>query len=179
MKQRITFIIVMLLTMLGSARAANTESIRILDDYELTSWEVDALRVLAMDQAITIESGHVIRNGVELFHFDSSYYVTKPPTTTSAHTFTHTLSASTIAKMQILYPSLANITSIELKFYDPQAYVVFDRTYGSLTFRYDDRMGDHSESLFHCYPLNEGTDEPGWYQHNHSADSALSLDLTI
>ena len=81
MKQRITFIIVMLLTMLGSARAANTESIKVLDDYTLTLWEVDALRVLAMDQAITIESGHVIRNGVELFHFDSSYYVTKPTTT--------------------------------------------------------------------------------------------------
>ena len=173
MKQRITFIIVMLLTMLGSARAANTESIKVLDDYTLTLWEVDALRVLAMDQAITIESGHVIRNGVELFHFDSNNYVTKPPTTTSAHTFTHTLSASTIDQMRIKYPSLGDITSIELKFKDPQAYVVYDRIYGSLTFRYDDRMDDHNEYPFVCYPLNKGTDEPGWYQHNHSADSVI------
>ena len=174
MKSRIISIIILQLAIVGGARAAeNTLTIKVFDYFYLASYEIDALQVLAIDQAITIESGHVMHNGVELFHYGSNGYVTKPPTTTSANTFTHTLSATTLVVLPTLYPSLSGYTSIELKFYDPEAYVVYNGENKTLTFRYDDLRSDYDQSYYDTtFSLNNGTEEPGWIT-NYSTTSVI------
>ena len=168
MKTRILFIIMaLLLTIMGGARAAgNTFTIYVSDGETLTDNEYVALQVLAnREQVITIESGHVIHNGIELFYFNSNHLCTVPPTTTSANDFTHTLSAQTLALLPSLYPSLAGYTSIKLVFYDPEAYVVYSRKEGTLTFCYDTRREDWqdwADPTISIYNLNDGFNEPEW-----------------
>ena len=168
MKTRILFIIMaLLLTIMGGARAAgNTFTIYVSDGETLTDNEYVALQVLAnREQVITIESGHVIHNGIELFYFNSNHLCTVPPTTTSANNFTHTLSAQTLALLPSLYPSLAGYTSIKLVFYDPEAYVVYSLKEGTLTFCYDTRREDWqdwADPTISIYNLNDGFNEPEW-----------------
>ncbi|MBR0270004.1 MAG: BspA family leucine-rich repeat surface protein [Prevotella sp.] len=167
MKLRIIYIIILLLTMLGGARAENTFTIKVSHNYSLSYNERIALTVLAnYEQAITITGSYnVSRDGVELFSYDSNYYISVPATTSSANNFTHTISASTQALIPALYPSLAGYTSIAVEFWDPIGYVEYDSTEKSLTFRCDhewDSSYNDIDYLDNFFKLNYGTEDPEW-----------------
>ena len=176
MKLRIIYIILLLLTMLGSARAENTYTIRVYENHDLSNDELNALQVLAnYEQVLTITESStnvcsVMYNGVELFHYYSNYYrrCHLPATTSSANNFTHTLSISTQGLISSLYPSLAGYTSIALEFDDPEPYVVYSSGDESLTFRCDHQKGTTGTAVFY---LNNGSENPKWSTYSQDVKS--------
>lgn len=172
MKLRIIYIILLLLTMLGSARAENTFTIKVYYDKYISDNEAAALQVLAAyEHVITItesDNQKIVKdsNGTTLFTYNNWCVV--PATTSSANNFTHTLSISTQGLIPALYPSLAGYTSIALEFDDPEAYVVYDSENESLTFRYDHQRSyiDKFYEYDTTFSLNNGTTEPEWSTKN-------------
>ena len=172
MKLRIIYIIILLLTMLGGARAENTFTIKVYYDKYISDNEAAALQVLAAyEHVITItesDNQKIVKdsNGTTLFTYNNWCVV--PATTSSANNFTHTLSTTTLALLPALYPSLVGYTSIALEFDDPEAYVVYDSENESLTFRYDHQRSyiDKFYEYDTTFSLNNGTTEPEWSTKN-------------
>lgn len=172
MKLRIIYIIILLLTMLGGARAENTFTIKVYYDKYISDNEAAALQVLAAyEHVITItesDNQKIVKdsNGTTLFTYNNWCVV--PATTSSANNFTHTLSTTTLALLPALYPSLVGYTSIALEFDDPEAYVVYDSENQSLTFRYDHQRSyiDKFYEYDTTFSLNNGTTEPEWSTKN-------------
>ncbi len=176
MKQRIIFIMVLLLTVMGEVRAAGTYTINITHGKILSSDDAFALSVLYLYEDVIkiFEDGegnkdvtqNVIPYGnITLFRYDiNTGECSLPFTTSSANNFTQTLSPSTQALLPTIFPTHPNITSIALTFPDPEVYVAYNSGSSTLTFCYD-----HKRSTFSTtYNLNTGSNAPDWNGKNLS-----------
>ncbi len=176
MKQRIIFIMVLLLTVMGEVRAAGTYTINITHGKILSSDDAFALSVLYLYEDVIkiFEDGegnkdvtqNVIPYGnITLFRYDTNTgKCSLPFTTSSANNLTQTLSPSTQALLPTIFPTHPNITSIALTFPDPEVYVAYNSGSSTLTFCYD-----HKRSTFSTtYNLNTGSNAPDWNGKNLS-----------
>jgi surface protein len=156
MKSRLLFIIALLVTALGGAKA-QTYTVNITQGCTLNTMYANALSVLKTEGVITINtSGSTTTiktsSGTTLFTYNSQNVCSLPATTSSANNLTrHIINTS----QNILLPGY---TDIALKFPDPEAYAVYTSSNTTLTFRRDHERSSYASA----YLLNTGTNTPGW-----------------
>ena len=165
MKSRLLFIIALLVTALGGAKAANTYTVNIRQGCTLNPNDIFALTLLtAYDHVLSSEaSGNTTtfkdQNQNTLFSYtkaNNQIIWSLPTTTSSANNLTHYINPNTLILLPTNFPTLINYDCIALVFPDPVPYAEYNSSSKTLTFSYGHPGPNNT------YLLNTGTNNPGW-----------------
>ena len=166
-----TFLLALLFTAIGGVNAAGTYTVRVTDDYALSTTDLQAIMVLLQQQVISLTTSgnlRIVKNssGTTLFNIDwdtQKCYLSS--STSSANNMLSSITISSTQLINIGAPYMVNYTSIAMTFPDPEAYAA--RLNNTLTFYYDHQRSVHTNT----YSLNTGSNNPGWYSISESITS--------